>query len=106
MSTDMRHQGLESLEARLDGAGNRLALALVAHGVYVLALLLMRHSVGPRVFGHLPQFALIGSPVCGLAAIAVAVGGRRLRTAVVMRRSRPRASAPTNSFHSHLRSKI
>ncbi len=56
----MRHEGLESLEAHLDRTGNRLALAMVTLGLYVAASLLMLHSAGPRVFGDLPLFALLG----------------------------------------------
>lgn len=39
---------------------DRLALALVALGLYVAASLLMQHSVGPRVFGGWPLFAVFG----------------------------------------------
>lgn len=56
----MRREGLESLEAHLDRTGNRLALAMIALGLYVAASLLMLHSAGPRVFGDLPLLALFG----------------------------------------------
>jgi len=39
---------------------DRLALALVALGLYVAASLLMQHSIGPRIFGGWPLFAVIG----------------------------------------------
>ena len=56
----IRHEGLESLETHLARTGNRLALAMVTLGLYVAASLLMLHSAGPRVFGDLPLFALLG----------------------------------------------
>lgn len=55
----MRHQGLETLEACLDRAGNRLSVALVTLGLYIAASLLMQHSFGPRVFGDLPLLAVL-----------------------------------------------
>lgn len=55
----MRHQGLETLEACLDRAGNRLSVALVTLGLYIAASLLMQHSLGPRVFGDLPLLAVL-----------------------------------------------
>jgi ubiquinone biosynthesis protein len=39
---------------------DRLALALVALGLYIAASLLMQHSIGPRVFGGWPLFAVVG----------------------------------------------
>jgi ubiquinone biosynthesis protein len=39
---------------------DRLALALVALGLYIAASLLMQHSLGPRIFGELPLLAAIG----------------------------------------------
>jgi ubiquinone biosynthesis protein len=54
---------IDSLRAASDRIGHgtdRLALALVALGLYIAASLLMQHSVGPRVFGGLPLFAAIG----------------------------------------------
>ena len=53
----VRLQGLEGLEAHLDRSSNRLALALVTLGLYIAgSLLLMEHSLGPRL-GGLPAFA-------------------------------------------------
>lgn len=54
---DPEHAGLEVLEAHLDRAGNRLAVALVALGLYVAGSLLMLASVGPHYRGT-PLFAL------------------------------------------------
>jgi len=49
-----------TLPRHLRGTLERLALALVALGLYIAASLLMQHSVSPRVFGGLPLFAAIG----------------------------------------------
>ncbi|MGE4339119.1 MAG: hypothetical protein AB7E55_24565 [Pigmentiphaga sp.] len=51
---------LPSFEAHLDRASNRLALALVTLALYIAASLLMQHSIGPRVFGSMPVFGLLG----------------------------------------------
>lgn len=51
---------LRSFEAHLDRASNRLALALVTLALYIAASLLMQHSIGPRVFGDMPVFGLLG----------------------------------------------
>lgn len=45
---------------RLGRAADRIALALVALGLYVAASLLMQHSIGPRIFGDLPLLAALG----------------------------------------------
>lgn len=39
---------------------DRLALALVALGLYVAASLLTQHSIGPRVLGGWPLFTVVG----------------------------------------------
>lgn len=69
----VRHDGLESLETHLDRTGNRLALAMLALGLYVAASLLMLHSAGPRVLGGLPALALLGY------AVAVGLSFRLVR---------------------------
>lgn len=54
---------IEALQATGRGAvrsTDRLALALVALGLYIAASLLMQHSLGPRIWGGLPLFAAIG----------------------------------------------
>jgi ubiquinone biosynthesis protein len=51
---------LRSLEAHLDRASNRLALALVTLGLYIAASLLMQHSIGPRIFGDIPVLGVLG----------------------------------------------
>lgn len=50
-------------KSHLDRTGNRLALAMLALGLYVAASLLMLHSAGPRVLGGLPALALLGYAV-------------------------------------------
>jgi ubiquinone biosynthesis protein len=55
----LEHAGLEQLEAHLDRAGNRLALALLTLGLYVGASLLMLASIGPHYRGA-PMLALAG----------------------------------------------
>ncbi len=55
----LRLDGAERTAERLDRAGNRLAAAVVALGLYVAASLLMLHGAGPRVFADVPLFALL-----------------------------------------------
>ncbi len=55
----LEHAGLEQLQAHLDRAGNRLALALLTLGLYVGASLLMLASIGPHYRG-VPVLALGG----------------------------------------------
>ena len=56
----LRVDTLQIASRRVGRSIDRLALALVALGLYIAASLLMQHSVGPRVFGGLPLFAAIG----------------------------------------------
>lgn len=53
------HRGLEDLESHLDRSSNRLALALVALGLYIASSLLTQSELGPPVAG-IPLPALIG----------------------------------------------
>ncbi len=46
----IHHRGLERLESRVERAGNRIALALLALGLYLGGAVLMLHSAGPRLF--------------------------------------------------------
>ena len=55
----LHHHGLEDLESHLDRSSNRLALALVALGLYIAASLLMQLEVEPRMAG-IPLPAVIG----------------------------------------------
>lgn len=45
---------------RLGRSADRIALALVALGLYIAASLLMQHSIGPRILGDLPLLAALG----------------------------------------------
>jgi ubiquinone biosynthesis protein len=55
---------------------DRLALALGALGLSVAASLLMQHSVGPRVFGEWPLFAVIGYVLALWLTLRVVRGSR------------------------------
>ena len=50
---------LDEINDRIERSINRLALALVTLGLYVSGALLMQHSIGPRIFGDIPMFALL-----------------------------------------------
>ena len=52
-------EALSSSTGRIERSADRLALALVALGLYVAASLLMQHSLGPRVLG-IPLLAALG----------------------------------------------
>ena len=56
----LRVEALDATGRRVVRGTDRLALALVALGLYVAASLLMQHSIGPRIFGGWPLFAVIG----------------------------------------------
>ena len=56
----VRIETLENASGRIGRSADRLALALVALGLYVAAsLLMMQHSLGPRLFG-IPLLADVG----------------------------------------------
>lgn len=55
----VQHSGLDRLRHEINGAGSRIALALLALGLYVAASLLMQHSVGPRI-AAIPVLPAIG----------------------------------------------
>ena len=55
----LRIERLESLSGRIERGTDRLALALVALGLYIAASLLMQHSIGPRVSGA-PVLGVLG----------------------------------------------
>ncbi len=59
LGLNLRLQGLEDLEARLDRSSNRVALALVTLGLYIAGSLLMQHSLGPRLYGDIPVIAAL-----------------------------------------------
>lgn len=56
----LRSDTLQAASQRFGRSTDRLALALVALGLYVAASLLTQHSVGPRIFGGFPLFGAIG----------------------------------------------
>ena len=56
----LRIDTLQIASRRVGRSADRLALALVALGLYIAASLLMQHSLGPRVFGEMPLLAAIG----------------------------------------------
>jgi ubiquinone biosynthesis protein len=47
------------LQAGIERASRRIALALVTLGLYIASSLLMQHAVGPR-WGEMPVLALAG----------------------------------------------
>lgn len=59
LEMQVQHRGLEELEQHMDRSSNRVALALVALGLYIAASLLMQHSIGPRL-GEIPVFGIAG----------------------------------------------
>jgi ubiquinone biosynthesis protein len=54
----LRVPELKDASRHLALSSNRLALALVTLGLYVAGSLLMLHSVGPRIWGDTPAFAV------------------------------------------------
>jgi ubiquinone biosynthesis protein len=56
----LRVEALDETGRRAVRGADRLALALVALGLYVAASLLMQHSIGPRIWGGWPLFAVLG----------------------------------------------
>lgn len=72
----VHHRGLEDLESHLDRSSNRLALALVALGLYIAASLLMRSDLGPRLAGF-PITALLGYALALWFTIRLVRGIRR-----------------------------
>ena len=57
LGVNLRVRGLRGLEEHLDRSSNRLALALVALGLYIAGSLLMLHSIGPRLYDDIPALA-------------------------------------------------
>ena len=58
-SLTMYHRGLEALQANISRTGNRLSVALITLGLYLAGSLLMQHSIGPRIWGDMPLFAVV-----------------------------------------------
>ncbi len=59
LGLNLRLQGLDAFEARLERSSNRVALALVTLGLYIAGSLLMQHSIGPRLYDDVPVLAAI-----------------------------------------------
>ena len=60
LGLNLHVRDLEGLEAHLDRSSNRMALALVTLGLYIAgSLLMMQHSIGPRIYGDMPALAAI-----------------------------------------------
>lgn len=72
----LRVDSLQEATRQAVSSVDRLALALVALGLYVAASLLMQHSVGPRVFGEWPLFAVIGYVLALWLTLRVVRGSR------------------------------
>ena len=72
----LRIASLQGASRPIVGSMDRLALALVALGLYVAASLLMQHSVGPRVFGQWPLFAVIGYALAIWLTLRIVRGAR------------------------------
>ncbi|ACG80136.1 conserved hypothetical protein (plasmid) [Phenylobacterium zucineum HLK1] len=56
----LRFPDVVNAAGRLGRAADRIAIALVALGLYIAASLLMQHSIGPRILGDLPLLAAVG----------------------------------------------
>lgn len=56
----VRFPDVSNAAGRMGRAADRIAIALVALGLYIAASLLMQHSIGPRILGDLPLFAAVG----------------------------------------------
>ena len=76
----VHHRGLEDLTLHLSRTGNRLSLALVTLGLYIAGSLLMLHSAGPLIWGHVPALALFAYAIALLLSlrlvVAIAQSGR------------------------------
>ncbi len=55
----LRHHGLRDFERHIDRSSNRIALALVALGLYIAASLLAQSDIPPRL-GGMPLVAVVG----------------------------------------------
>lgn len=52
------HRGLDALQGSVERASSRMALSMVALGLYIAASLLMQHSIGPQLLG----FPVLAAP--------------------------------------------
>jgi ubiquinone biosynthesis protein len=75
MGIQVDHRGLEDLASHVDRASSRMALSLVALGLYIAASLLMQHSIGPQLFDF-PVLAALGYGLAGWLTVRVVRGTR------------------------------
>lgn len=73
LGIQLNHRGLEDLAAHIDRASSRMALSLVALGLYIAASLLMQHSIGPQLFDF-PVLAALGYGLAGWLTVRVVKG--------------------------------
>jgi len=72
----INHRGLETLETHIERASSRMALAMVALGLYIAASLLMQHSIGPQIFDF-PVLAALGYGLAGWLTVRVVRGANK-----------------------------
>jgi ubiquinone biosynthesis protein len=70
------HHGLDSLVTHIESASSRMALSLVALGLYIAASLLMQHSIGPQIFEY-PVLAALGYGLAGWLTFRVVRGAAK-----------------------------
>jgi ubiquinone biosynthesis protein len=73
LGIQLNHRGLESLVTNIERASTRMALSLVALGLYIAASLLMQHSIGPQIFDF-PVLAALGYALAGWLTFRVVKG--------------------------------
>jgi ubiquinone biosynthesis protein len=73
LGIEINHRGLENLETHIEHASSRMALSLVALGLYIAASLLMQHSIGPQLFDF-PVLAALGYGLAGWLTVRVVRG--------------------------------
>jgi ubiquinone biosynthesis protein len=76
LGIQINHRGLETLEAHIERASSRMALSMVALGLYIAASLLMQHSIGPRIFDF-PVLAALGYGLAGWLTFRVVRGANK-----------------------------
>jgi len=76
LGIEINHRGLGSLETHIERASSRMALSLVALGLYIAASLLMQHSIGPQIFDF-PVLAALGYGLAGWLTVRVVKGANK-----------------------------
>lgn len=59
LSLNVQIHELPGIKEHLASSIDRLAFALVVLGLYIFGALLMHYSIGPRIYGDIPMFAMI-----------------------------------------------